>query len=342
VVTKEKLNAVVIEDSKDTLLLKWLEVEDEPTEEFLKKFDDCTLQTWDHRAHLRIAWAILTLEGRQKGMKHIFSGIKNFIEKSAISRKTTFHETMTYFWAHMVHYAINSTKNPTNDFKGFLALNPQLANSGLFLDYYNKDTMLNNPEARKQVVLPDKKPLPSIISTNLPPQQKPIDIIKPLDNITDSEFLQKFESCDTSLEWNHYSLLRIITLYVVIIHNDNQNNSNSRKGFDKLQTPLDVESKITTNLKKFLESRKQVFHFTQTTFWIQMVYYYIMKSNQRDTLLQLNNLTSLDKLDNLLKAEPKLNNPRFFLDFYKIDTILNSKQAQESFIAPDKSKLPTL
>jgi len=115
-----------------------------------------------------------------------------------------------------------------------------------------------------------------------------------------------------------------------------------KKGFDKLQTPLDAEIKITTNLKKFLESRKQVFHVTQTTFWIQIVYYFIMKSPQRDTLLQANNLTSLDKVDNLLKAVPKLNNPRFFLDYYKIDTILNSKQAQESFVAPDKNQLPTL
>lgn len=64
----------------------------------------------------------------------------------------------------MIHYAMEATKNPTGDFKGFLLMNPQLANGGLFLEYYNKRTMLNNPEARKQVVLPDKKPLPSLIS----------------------------------------------------------------------------------------------------------------------------------------------------------------------------------
>ena len=64
----------------------------------------------------------------------------------------------------MVHFAIETSKNPTGDFKGFLVMNPQLANGGLFLDYYSKDLMLNNMESRKQFVLPDKKPLPSIIA----------------------------------------------------------------------------------------------------------------------------------------------------------------------------------
>ena len=32
----------------------------------------------------------------------------------------------TYFWVHMVHFAIEATRNPTGDFKGFLVTNPQL------------------------------------------------------------------------------------------------------------------------------------------------------------------------------------------------------------------------
>ena len=64
----------------------------------------------------------------------------------------------------MIHYAMEATKNPSGDFKGFLLMNPQLSDGGLFLEYYNKETMLNNQEARKQVVLPDKKQLPSLIS----------------------------------------------------------------------------------------------------------------------------------------------------------------------------------
>jgi ADP-ribosylation factor protein 1 len=85
-------------DPEKTLLEKWLEVEDEPDEEFLRKFRDYSLETWDHRTHLRIAWIYITVHGRKYGIRLIFDGIKNFIANSERTRKTTFNETMTYFW----------------------------------------------------------------------------------------------------------------------------------------------------------------------------------------------------------------------------------------------------
>jgi small GTP-binding protein len=89
--------SVEVEEEK-TLLEKWLAVEDEPDDEFLEKLLSYTLDSWDHRTHLRIAWLYLTKYGRREGMKLIFSGIKNFIANSPRTRKTTFHETLTYFW----------------------------------------------------------------------------------------------------------------------------------------------------------------------------------------------------------------------------------------------------
>jgi len=145
---------------------------------------------------------------------------------------------MTYFWAHMIHFSINSTKNPTGDFKGFLVLNPQLTNSGLFLEYYNKDTMLNSLESRKQVVLPDKKPLPSIISLTESPTQKPVQVIKEIDHLTEEEFITKFESNDSLLEWNHFSLLRIIVFYLTKYGRKNGLN----KVFDNLKKIFRISS----------------------------------------------------------------------------------------------------
>ena len=66
----------------------------------------------------------------------------------------------------MVHYAIVATKNPNNDFKTFLLLNPQLVNGGLFLHYYSKQRMLMDADARVSVLLPDLRPLPSIVSSS--------------------------------------------------------------------------------------------------------------------------------------------------------------------------------
>jgi len=55
------------------------------------------------------------------------------------ARKTTFHFTMTYItfdeWS-------------------------------IFLEYYKKETMLNNPIARQEMVLPDIKPLPTLVLSN--------------------------------------------------------------------------------------------------------------------------------------------------------------------------------
>lgn len=104
-------------------LEEWLTRVDESDDTFLAELTDYTLDNWDHYTHLRIAFVLLTRYGRREGMKLIFEGIKKFIENSPRTRRggasnemgentrgTTFHETMTYFWVHMVHYAIESTK----------------------------------------------------------------------------------------------------------------------------------------------------------------------------------------------------------------------------------------
>ena len=63
----------------------------------------------------RLAFLYLTRLGRREGMSCIFSSIKAFIENSPVTKRktgTTFHETMTYFFTHMVHYALAATKLP--------------------------------------------------------------------------------------------------------------------------------------------------------------------------------------------------------------------------------------
>eukprot|EP01102_Stenamoeba_stenopodia_P003944 TRINITY_DN1407_c0_g1_i1.p1 TRINITY_DN1407_c0_g1~~TRINITY_DN1407_c0_g1_i1.p1 ORF type:complete len:497 (-),score=121.96 TRINITY_DN1407_c0_g1_i1:116-1606(-) len=295
-------------DRKKDILEEWLEVEDEPDEEFLHKFDTYTLDSWDHRTHLRIAWLLLTRYGRQEGKDRIFEGIRKFIENSTRSRKTTFHETLTYFWIHMVHYAMVATKNPTNDFKGFLLMNPRLSNGGLFLEYYKKDTMMNNPEARKQVILPDIKPLPSIISP-LPSQPKPIVIpatsSSPVED-SDELFLSKFEN-KTLDRWNHHCLLRVIWSYL------------ARDGRRK------VVNTIFSSLQEF---QKQGFHYSLTYFWIQLVEYYTA-------------LTGAKSFSELISAANDLKDEQLYLKYYKKATIMSS-QAQSQMVLPDLKPFPSI
>ena len=92
----------------EQLLLDWIGRVDEPDDVFLTKLDDATLDSWDHYTHLRIAFLYLQKYERRQAMPLIFEKIKSFIERSPRTRRgdnsrgTTFHETMTYFWVHMV------------------------------------------------------------------------------------------------------------------------------------------------------------------------------------------------------------------------------------------------
>lgn len=93
------------EEHLASVLEEWLQREDEPDDIFLRKLEDFTLETWDHRTHLRIAWIIINRDGRALGTPKIFHLLQQFIANSPrtkrasnATRGTTFHETMTFFW----------------------------------------------------------------------------------------------------------------------------------------------------------------------------------------------------------------------------------------------------
>ncbi|CAF3691283.1 unnamed protein product [Rotaria socialis] len=153
---------VMNKTSDSTLDLSNNELDDD---EFLRSFESYTLKSWPHKSHLRMVWLYLTRDGRRTGVNKIFDGLKNFIENSAIVKKTTFHFTMTYFWIQMIDLAIAQSPKQIY-FEEFLRLNSHLLHEDLFLEYYKKETMLNNPNARKEMVLPDIKPLPSLIAAS--------------------------------------------------------------------------------------------------------------------------------------------------------------------------------
>ncbi|KAJ7732693.1 ADP-ribosylation factor [Mycena metata] len=170
---------------------------DSPPEEFLAQFDTFKLPAWDHYTHIRVAYLLLTIHGRQKGKDMIFDGIEKYIAHSNQTRGRTFHVTMTYFWIQMVHFGIRSVSSqlgasatgdvgdseskdsrssmqtlvedpdekPTDSdaFARFIICNPFLADSNLWAQYYSKGVIMTS-EAKKAMVLPDRKPLPNIVS----------------------------------------------------------------------------------------------------------------------------------------------------------------------------------
>ncbi|KAG8736814.1 hypothetical protein FRC12_017432 [Ceratobasidium sp. 428] len=139
--------------------------------EFLEKFETINLPSWDHYTHIRIAYTILKTYGRQKGKTMIFDGLEKYIKTSPQTTGRTFHVTMTYFWIQVVHFGIQSMPRESEiedneenkDFGRFLLLNPYVADGNLWADYYTKGVIMT-PEAKEQMVLPDKKPLPNLIA----------------------------------------------------------------------------------------------------------------------------------------------------------------------------------
>ena len=85
---------------------------------------------------------------------------------------------MTYFWIQMVHLGIRNmspslvefttpvsgeTRYPSSgDFFRFLLANPHLADVNLWTDYYSREVLMS-AEAKAGMILPDKKPLPSLV-----------------------------------------------------------------------------------------------------------------------------------------------------------------------------------
>ena len=82
---------------------------------------------------------------------------------------------MTYFWIQIVHFGIQnlpanilpplgtSVYPSTDDLFRFLMVNPHVTDGGLWMDYYTKDAIMS-ATAREEMVLPDKKPLPSVVA----------------------------------------------------------------------------------------------------------------------------------------------------------------------------------
>ncbi|CAF2525654.1 unnamed protein product [Rotaria sp. Silwood2] len=295
--------------------LEWLsQLDDDTNEDFVEKFEkhQLSIETFDHRTLLRIIWVYLTIYGRQKTVKVLFDHLKFYIKDM--------NETLIYFWIQIVHYAFETTKNPTNDFTGFLLMNPQLLNEiELPLSYYKKDTLFSS-QAKTTIVLPDVKQLPSILpasstsANNIVEKNNVLKLEPSVNELDDDEFLKQFESYKLK-SWSHKTHIRMAWLYLI--------RDGRRAGVNK----------IFDGIKNFIQNsqiaRKTTFHFTMTYFWIQMIDLAIAQSPKR-----------ID-FEEFLHLNPHLLNGGLFLEYYKKETMLNNPIARQEMVLPDIKPLPT-
>lgn len=135
---------------------------------FLQAVEDADLPAWDHKTHLRLAYLVLTRDGRRRAVSRVMELIKSFIDRSPLAWRT-FHLTLTYFWLHMVHFALASYRGALPEgaewpaFQDLLRASPWLLDGGLYSTYYSEDVLMRDPEARAAFVAPDKAPLPTMV-----------------------------------------------------------------------------------------------------------------------------------------------------------------------------------
>lgn len=86
---------------------------------------------------------------------------------------TVFSVTINYFWIQLMDLAMHmgppqaEADSDADRFDEFLTRSPWLLDSNLVVEYYTKETLFHTPKSMTEFVLPDVKPLPSIIKFNV-------------------------------------------------------------------------------------------------------------------------------------------------------------------------------
>ncbi len=168
---------------------------------FVEALKTCTLSSWDHLTHVRIAWIYILRHGLEKGFAGVDEGIDNYIKNSDRTNGKTFHPTMTRFWCHMVAFWFirwqlylqrvgNIVNGDTHAFHQFLEFVYQerdlnltdIASGGLFKSYYSQSLMFSRT-AKAAVTRPDLRSLPDF-SIELEEVLQGLEIVKVWDAVS--------------------------------------------------------------------------------------------------------------------------------------------------------------
>lgn len=119
-------------------------------EEFLKAFNNTTLEPFHHRDHLRVTFLYLAQFGEAGTRERLGQAILRYA--AARNGAAKYHETITQAWIRLVALAAAPS------FEGMLAAYPQLLDKNLLKHYYSSDVLMSE-EARERWVEPDLEPL---------------------------------------------------------------------------------------------------------------------------------------------------------------------------------------
>jgi hypothetical protein len=122
---------------------------------FLARFEAGSLQYFDHRDHLRVAFAYARRGGIEHAVDRARRGLRHLT--AAHGEPERYHETLTTAWARVIaHHAL---ADAASGFDAFLAAHPRLLDRELLLAHYSRERLFS-PTARARFVEPDLLALP--------------------------------------------------------------------------------------------------------------------------------------------------------------------------------------
>ncbi len=131
-------------------------------EALVRSFENCTLprSEWTHAAHLTVALWYLVNYPKPEATQQIRMGIQryNAAIRIQITKDSGYHETLTLFWAQIVHQFIIDHGICEFTTEAVAQVTQVYQDPAFPLQYYSHDRLFSW-EARREWVQPDLKPL---------------------------------------------------------------------------------------------------------------------------------------------------------------------------------------
>jgi hypothetical protein len=122
-------------------------------DEFLSRFEACTLDPFHHRDHVRVAFLYLRRYPAPEAIARFSTALRNFAASKG--KPTLYHETVT--WAYLFLIRERMFKSQTRTWDEFAATNGDLLSwKENILKRYYRDETLASDDAKSVFLFPDK------------------------------------------------------------------------------------------------------------------------------------------------------------------------------------------
>ena len=124
-------------------------------EEFIRRFEDCTLspENFHHQDHVRLAWLYLRQHPTLAALAKFSQGLKKFA--ASLDKSARYHETVT--WAYILLIQERMARGGEESWQAFAEKNADLLNwqDNILKNYYAEET-LKSDLAKRVFIFPDR------------------------------------------------------------------------------------------------------------------------------------------------------------------------------------------